>query len=80
MPKITLEGPAPFDLVAQQQPTSIAERGMIAMTLPVYAPNSPDIVFQIRVLMTVDQADYLSSQLRPVSTTARMQLRNLGKE
>lgn len=79
MPKIILEGPEPFDLVAQREPSSIAERGTVAMTLPVCAADFPEAVFQIRVLMTPDQADYVSSQLRPVATTARMQLRYTWK-
>lgn len=75
MPKIILEGPEPFDLAAQREPSSVAERGTVAMTLPVRAADYPEAVFQIRILMTPEQADYVSAQLKPAATTARVQLR-----
>ena len=64
MAKIILEGPQPFDLVAPQQPTSSAELGIVAMTLPVYAPDSPSNVVQIRLLMTPEQ-DRLTFRTSP---------------
>lgn len=75
MPRIILDGPQPFDLEAQEQPVSTAEHGIVAMTLPVLAHDFPGEVFQIRVLMTPEQADYIRAQLQPVAMTARMQLR-----
>jgi len=74
--KIVLEGPQPFDLEAMNNPTSTASRGIVAVTLPVYDPRSPSNVVQIRLLMTPEEAEYMSRQLGPVVTTARMQLRN----
>jgi hypothetical protein len=75
MPEITLKGPAPFDLEAQNHPSSVADNGRVTMTLPVSFDGKPEVVFQIRILMTPDDANYLASQLVPVVTTARNQLR-----
>lgn len=76
MAKLILEGPQPIDLVAKNHPTSTAERGIVMMTLPVYDPQNPEDVVQIRIQMTPDDAEYASHQLGPAVMTARVQLKN----
>jgi hypothetical protein len=75
MAKIVLEGPQPIAIIAKNHPTSIALNGRVSMTLPVYDPHFPDIVVQIQILMTPDDAEYAKNQLGPAVTSARSQIR-----
>jgi hypothetical protein len=71
MPEITLKGAQPFDLFAQEQAVSTGLDGIVAMTVPVCAEGSPENVFQIRLLVTPEMADYMVAQLRPAAMAAR---------
>ena len=45
MPTVTLAGPEPYDLEAQQHTVSLAQGGIVATTLRVCAHDTPEVVF-----------------------------------
>lgn len=75
MAEIILNGPEPFDLIAQRHATSIAANGIVATTLPVSYSGLAATVFQIRLLLTLDEAENLSKELSHSISALRSQLR-----
>jgi hypothetical protein len=73
MTAITLAGPEPYDLEAQQHIVSIALGGIVTTTLRVCAHDTPGAVFEIRLHMSPDEADRVSAQLRLAVGAARNQ-------
>jgi hypothetical protein len=65
----------PFELRLQQLPSARSEDGTVVLTLPVYAFDFPANTVEIRVPMSIQQADDLWGQLQPALTMARIQAR-----
>jgi hypothetical protein len=63
------------DLIAAQQPETSAQGGNVVLTAPVVFANDPYIVGQIRLSMTIAQAEYIQGQLQAVLVTARRNAR-----
>jgi hypothetical protein len=59
---IIFEGEKPFELVIQTHPTTTAEGETVVVTLPVFVPGSPQQVADVRLLLSIPQAEYLASQ------------------
>jgi hypothetical protein len=74
---IFYEGSEPFELIPQRQPEATAEGGSVVVILPVFAGNLHGNEARIRLVLTPDQAEYISRQLAPVVVTARANARNL---
>ena len=77
MGTIIFEGQEPFELIPQSQPTAIAEGGNVVLTLPVFVQRIHGSDVRIRLVLNPDQAEYISRQLVPMVTAARMNARNL---
>ena len=68
---IMFEGQQPFELALQQPPTASTEGGTILVTLPVLRAGHPATIAEIRVPMSVDQAEKLAARLQPALMLAR---------
>jgi hypothetical protein len=77
MPTISFEGNKPVDLSCLQEPTTTAEHGNVTTTLRVSDPRTSGSTYQIRLLLTIEQAEYLAGQIRPAITIAKTQQRHL---
>jgi hypothetical protein len=62
------------DLIATRQPEASAQDETVVLTAPVAFADSPEQRGQIRLTMTVEQAEVLSAQLQPVARIARVRL------
>ena len=60
---VLLQGREPFDLIAERLPSAIAVNGLVAATVPIYAPSLPGNVADVRILLNPQQAEDLSRQL-----------------
>ena len=75
MGTIVFEGTEPYELTAQTHPTTTAEGQTVVVTLPVFASESPQEAVDVRLLLSIPQAEYLAAQIQPVLTTARVNAR-----
>ena len=60
---VLLQGREPFDLIADRLPSAIAVNGLVAATVPIYAPSLPGNVADVRILLNPQQAEDLGRQL-----------------
>jgi hypothetical protein len=74
MGHILFKGREPFDLIARRLPSAIAEGGIVAATLPIFASGFPGNEVQIRLLLNPHQAEDLARQLLLEAKQARENL------
>lgn len=60
------------DLIAMRQPEASAQGESVVLTAPVAFADNPEQHGQIRLTLTVEQAEVLSAQLQPVARIARV--------
>jgi len=72
MGAVIFQGEKPFELIAQTHPTTTAEGRTVVVTLPVFVPGFPEQTVDVRFLLSIQQAEYLASQIQPVLRTARV--------
>lgn len=68
---VLLQGREPFDLVADRLPSAVAVNGLVAATVPIYAPGLPGNVADVRILLNPQQAEDLGRQLLLEAKKAR---------
>jgi hypothetical protein len=68
---IMFEGQQPFELALQQPPTASTEGGSVLMMLPVLRAGHPASIADVRVLMSIEQAEKLAARLQPALMLAR---------
>jgi hypothetical protein len=71
------EGQQPFELTLQQPPTAGTEGGTVLVTLPVLRAGFPASIAEIRVPMSIDQAEKLAARLQPALMLARAAFRRV---
>jgi len=59
------------DLVATRQPEASAQGENVVLTAPVIVVGRPDAPGQVRLTLTVQQAEILAAQLEPAARIAR---------
>ena len=79
MPNLLIEDYKTIELVAQTNPTTIAQHETVTMNLPVISEQLPDLTFQIQVRMTMEQAQYLAGQIPSALMVAKNNLRLRGQ-
>ena len=72
MGTIVFEGSKPFEIALQTEPTTTAEGGTVVVTLPVFAPGFPQQTADVRLLLSIQHAEYLAAQIQPVLVMARV--------
>jgi hypothetical protein len=60
------------DLIATRQPEASAQGETVVLTAPVAFADNPEQRGEIRLTLTVEQAEVLSAQLQPVARIARI--------
>jgi hypothetical protein len=75
MGTISFVGTEPFVLVLQKEPTTTAEGKSVAVTLPVFVPGPPEHAVDVRILLSIPQAELLAAQIQPALVTARVNAR-----
>jgi len=59
------------DLIATQEPETTAKGETVVVTAPVIVAGRPDAPGQVRLTLTIEQAEYLAAQIQPVLRIAR---------
>ena len=72
---IMFEGQPPFQLALQQPPTACAEGGTVLVILPVLRASTPTSIAEIRVPMSLEDAEKLATRLQPALMLARVNSR-----
>jgi hypothetical protein len=65
----------PFELILQSQPTASAEDKTVVVTLPVFAPGLPRETAEVKMPLSIQQAEFLHAQLDPALRIARARVR-----
>jgi hypothetical protein len=65
----------PVELIAQTNPSTIAEDEIVVMTVPVFFSAPPQHEGQIRLLLTLPHAEYLYGQIDSAIKQARRNAR-----
>jgi hypothetical protein len=60
------------DLIATQEPESTAQGETVVVTVPVIFADTPGVAGQVRLMLTVEQAEYFAAQIQPVVRIARV--------
>ena len=60
------------DVIATREPETTAQGKSVVVTVPVVFANNPAIAAQVRLTLSVQQAEYLAAQIQPVLVTARV--------
>ena len=74
MGTVIFEGSAPFELSLQGEPKASAEGKNVVLTFRISLPDTHEAV-ELRVQLSVRQAEYLAAQIQPVLITARARAR-----
>jgi len=61
----------PVDLIATQPPEASAQGENVVLIAPVIVAGRPDVPGQVRLTMTVQQAELLSKRFEPALRIAR---------
>jgi hypothetical protein len=59
------------DLVATEEPETTADGEKIVVSAPVVFANDPNTRGRIRLSLSIEQAEYLAGEVRPVIKMAR---------
>jgi hypothetical protein len=73
MGSVIFEGSAPFELAIQGLPTTLAEGKDVVLTFP--ASISDHETVELRIQLSIRQAEHLAAQIQPVLLTARSRAR-----
>jgi hypothetical protein len=69
------QGAELVDLVPTREPESTAKGENVVVTAPVVFASNPDVAGEVRLTLTIQQADYLQAQLQACLVTARVNAR-----
>ena len=61
----------PFELLLQREPTASAEGRTVVVTLPVFVPGLPQETAQVKMPLSIQQAEFLHAQLQAGLQVAR---------
>lgn len=59
------------DLIATREPETTAQGENVIVTAPVIVADTPAVPGQVRLKLTIQQAEYLAAQLDPALRVAR---------
>ena len=76
MGTITFQGRSPFELEIQNMPTASAQDENVVLTLPVFAADPHRQAAEIRVILSLSQAQQIAAQLDPAMRLVQAHLRN----
>jgi hypothetical protein len=69
--ELTFRGEGTFEIQLQGQPETRAVEDTIEVTLPVFAAGFPQHTAEMQMHLSVEQAEYMSAQLKAYSEAAR---------
>lgn len=72
---IIFQEQGPFDLMLQTTPTARAQDETVVVTLPVFAAGMPRQTADIRLSLSLEQAEHLWAQLDPAMRLVRFYLK-----
>jgi len=73
---IIFEGPKPFALRLRKPPTALAEGESVVATLPISSPDTDSEEIEIRLHLTIHQAEHLEAVVHAALVSARQNLRH----
>lgn len=76
MNELTFQGGDTFEITLQSPPTATSEGKIVVVTLPVFAAGFPKSTAQIEVILSIDDAEQLESQLHPALVMARIRAKH----
>lgn len=65
MDTVTFTGEQPIEISLQQLPAVSALGESVGVTLPVFALGFPQQTVEIRVVLTIEEAEHLAAQIGP---------------
>ena len=75
MGSITFTGEWPFELAIRRLPTASASGESVLLTLPIFVPGFPQDTVEVRMPLSILQAEQLVAQLQPALAAARARSR-----
>jgi hypothetical protein len=65
----------PFELLLQREPRASAEGKTVVVTLPVFVPGLPQETAEVKMPLSIQQAEFLHAQLDPALRLARARVK-----